>query len=259
MKTVRALALTACVMAAAPAQGSATLTNYTDLWWTPAEAGNGYNIAQQSDTMFVTFYVFGTNSQATWYTALLVDQGPQVDGATLFAGNVFQSSGPPLGSPYDIAAVRTTAVGTASFRSTAPETGTLAYSTGSVSVVKSIQRFFLKADTFVGTYLGGTSDITSNCTNPANNNIRTEESGTFTVVAGGNQLEIRGPRCSYIGFVSQLGQVARMDTNYSCTDGARGFATFFDLRVEPGGITGRYTGVGSSCNFAGNLGFARKK
>lgn len=258
-RVLRAIALAVCIGAAAPVHATATLTNYSDLWWVPAEPGNGYAIAQQADRMFITVYVFGSNSQPTWYSALLVDQGPQTDGSTRFAGNVFHSSGSPLGTAFDPAAVLTTAVGTASFRSTTAERGTLSYNVGALSLTKQIERFLLKADDFAGSYLGGTSDITSNCTNPANNGIRTEEAGTFTVVQVTNLMEIRGPRCSYVGTAAQLGQVLRFDSTYRCTDGASGVATFFDLRVEPGGISGRYTGVGSSCNFAGNLGFARKK
>ena len=41
----------------------------------PSRAG-ALNVTQQADVMFLTFYVFGSNGQPTWYTALLLDQGP---------------------------------------------------------------------------------------------------------------------------------------------------------------------------------------
>ena len=54
-------------------------------------------------------------------------------------------------------------------------------------------------------------------------------------------------------------EVGRVEGTYACGNGASGEITFFDLRVEPGGISGRYTGRGSGCDFNGNLGLARRK
>ncbi len=72
-------------------------------------------------------------------------------------------------------------------------------------------------------------------------------------------MEIRSPACTYTGSHQQLGQVSRFDGGYTCTNGANGTVSFFDLRIEPGGVTGRYTGRGSACDFVGNIGLARRK
>ncbi len=61
-------------IAAAIAVAIATLrpaaaTDFTDLWWDPAESGWGLNVAQQADTMYVTLYVYGTTNRAAWYAA----------------------------------------------------------------------------------------------------------------------------------------------------------------------------------------------
>lgn len=256
---LRALALTICLSATAPAAASPTLTNFSDMWWTPAESGWGVNVTQQADLMFLTFYVYGTNGQPVWYTALVVDQGPQADGATLFAGNLFQSSGPYFGGPYNASFVNTTLAGSASFRGTSTTAATLTYVVGNVTVVKQVERFLLRADNLAGNYLGGTSDITSNCTLASNNGFRSEESGVFTVAHIGSVMEIRSPACTYSGSQQQQGQVSRFDGGYTCTNGASGTVSFFDLRVEPGGLSGRYTGRGSSCDFSGNIGLARRK
>jgi hypothetical protein len=258
-KSMRALALSLCLAATAPASASSTLTNFSDLWWTPAESGWGVNVAQQADVMFLTFYVYGPNRLPLWFTALAVDQGPQSDGSTLFAGNLFISNGSYFGGPYDPSAFVTASVGTATFKATSPTSATLTYVASGVTVTKQIERFLLRVDNLAGNYLGGTSDITSNCVPAANNGFRSEESGVFTVAHIGSLMEIRSPGCTYTGSHQQQGQVSRFDGNYTCTNGASGTVSFFDLRIEPGGLSGRYTGRGSACDFSGNVGLARRK
>lgn len=259
LRRVRAIVLSLGLAAALPAAGSATLTNFTDLWWTPAESGWGLNIAQQADTMYVTFYVYGQNGQPTWYSALLVHQGPQPDGSTLFAGSLDAYTGPYFGAPFNPVFVAGSRVGNATFRATSTTAATLSYNVGTVTVTKAIERFLLREDNLAGSYLGGTSDVTSSCIVPGNNGFVSEESGAFTVAHIGTLMETRSPGCTYTGSHAQQGQVSRFEGNYSCGNGASGSIAFFDLRVEPGGISGRYTGRGSGCDFAGNIGLARRK
>ena len=83
--------------------------------------------------------------------------------------------------------------------------------------------------------------------------------GVFTVANVGRLMESRSPTCTYTGSILQQGQVSRFDGSYTCTNGASGEIAFFDLRVEPGGITGRSIGRGSACDFSGNIGLARRK
>jgi hypothetical protein len=243
----------------APATASSTLTNLSDLWRTPAESGWGVNVAQQADVMILTFYVFGSNGQPVWYTALAVYQGLQGDGSTLFTGNLFQSTGPYFGNPFDPSQVNTSHVGSASFRGTSPTAATLTYVVGNVTVVKQIERFLLRTDSLAGSYLGGTSDITSHCALSTRNGLRSEETRIFTIAHIGSVMEIRSPACTYTGSHHQQGQVSRFEGRYACTNGGSGTISFFDLRVEPGGISGRYTGNGSDCDFAANIGLARRK
>ena len=258
-KTLRAVALSSCLIAAPFAHGSATITNFSDLWWTPSESGWGANVTQQADLMFVTFFVYGFNGQPTWYSALLIAQGQQPDGSTLFTGNLYQSTGPYFGGSFSVQPVVTTHVGSASFRGFSTNDATLTWVIGNVSVVKDVERLTLRADNYGGQYIGGTSDITSNCTLPSRNNLLTEESGVFTVTHVGSVMEIRSPTCTYTGTHTQQGQISRLDGNYTCTNGATGESTFFDLRVEPGGLSGRYFGSDTSCSFTGNIGLARRK
>lgn len=209
--------------------------------------------------MFVTFYLYGPNNQPFWYTALLNYQGVQTDGSALFNGDIFQSSGPYFGSSFNPNFVTTERAGTAELRATSPTNATLTYRIGSVVVVKQIERFTLRTDTLAGSYIGGTSDVTSNCQVPSNNNFRSEESGVFTVTQVGNSVTIRSPACTYTGNFHQDGQAGRVDGSYTCTTGALGTISFFDLRAEVSGIVGRYRGHGSNCDFDGDVGLARRK
>jgi hypothetical protein len=258
-RALRALAM--CIgIGAAPWAGASTVTtNFSDLWWNPAESGWGLNIAQQADVMFVTFYVYGPTNQPTWYTALLNYQGVQPDGSVLFNGDIHQSSGPYFAGPFNPALVTTVRAGTALFEASTPTTATLTYRIGSIVVVTPIERYTLRTDTLAGSYVGGTSDVTSNCLVPTNNGFRSEESGVFTITQLGTAVTIRSPGCTYSGNFHQDGQIGRVDASYTCTTGALGTVTFFDLRAEVGGVVGRYRGHGSNCDFDGDIGIARRK
>ena len=65
-------ALVCAGMALGPAAGATQFsTNFSDLWWVPSESGWGANISQQSDTMFVTIFVYGPSGQPIWFVATL--------------------------------------------------------------------------------------------------------------------------------------------------------------------------------------------
>ena len=261
VRALRMLAVSLALATATSAGASSTITtDFSDLWWTPDESGWGLNIAQQGDVMFVTFFVYGPNNQPIWYTAFLNFQGVQNDGSLVFNGDITQSSGPYFAGPFNPNLVVRTRAGTAVFQSTTPTTATLAYRIGqSPLVVKPIERLTLRTDTLAGSYIGGTSDVTSNCQVPSNNGFRSEEDGVFTVTQVGNAFNMVSPGCHYTGNVHQDGQATRVDGNYTCTNGAAGTITFFDLRTQLGGIVGRYSGHGSNCDFDGDVGLARRK
>jgi hypothetical protein len=262
LRALRTSVLAVSLALSAGAHASATLTNFSDLWWTPAESGWGLNVAQQGELMYLTFYVFGRNTQPTWYTALLAHQGTQPGGGELFAGPVFRSTGPSISGTFDPSLVRTQSIGQAQFRAASPTQATVSYQIddgGPIASTHAIERFLLREDNLGGSYLGGTSDITSNCQPATNNGFVSEESGPFTIVHAGTLVQIRGPRCTYDGTRAQSGQVSSVEGTYRCSDGAHGQVRFFDLRVEPGGISGRYVGNGSFCDFTGSIGLARRK
>jgi hypothetical protein len=258
LRWTRIAALCAAAGLAPAASATAFSTNYSDLWWNPTESGWGANITQQADVMFVTFFVYGPSGQPVWYVATLEYAGAATDGTLTWTGDLYQTSGPWFGTFWNPLLYAQRKVGTATFQSAFVAQATLSYSVDGVPVVKSVERQTLRNNDFGGTYYGGTVDVTNNCTNPANDNLLTEDSGQITITQNGTLIQIRAPSCTFTGTYTQQGQIGRADTNYVCTNSATGTATFFDLRVETSGVVGRYTGVDFSCRFDGNIGGYRR-
>lgn len=260
-----AIRRTACALLAAAsiAVSGATFatsfsTNYSDLWWNPAESGWGANVTQQADTLFVTIFVYGQNASPTWYSATLLFAGEGINGVKSFTGDLYETKGPWFGGAFNPSQVAYRKVGTMTFASNGVTNAVLQYSVDGTIVTKNIARQTLIDNNLAGTYLGATQDLTSGCSNSANNGTRTSDVGTITITHVGTNVTIQAPTCTYTGTYGQDGQAGTVAGTYTCTTGASGSITFFDLRTEVSGIIGRYTGHDSSCSFDGNIGALRK-
>jgi len=251
--------LAACALATAGAASATSFsTNYSDLWWNPAESGWGTNVTQQADTMFVTVFVYGQNATPTWYVATLQFAGDGINGQISFTGDVYETRGPWFGGAFNPSQVTTRNVGTMTFASNSVNNAVLQYSVDGTIVTKNIQRQTLVDNNLAGTYLGALSDLSSSCGNPADNGTRRSELGTLTITHTGSNVILQGPTCAYTGTYGQAGQVGVIAATYTCSDGRSGSASFYDLRVEVSGILGRYTATDSACTYSGNLGALRK-
>ncbi len=143
---------------------AAAATDYTDIWWNPAQGGWGVNLVQSDQFMFATFFIYGQAKQPTWVTANLVKEA---SGA--FTGPVYLTSGSYYGAPWNPADVTAASVGTATFTPTGPADGTMVYSINGVTVTKTITRQTLTAISLAGKYYGGLVVTQSECTDPAGN------------------------------------------------------------------------------------------
>ena len=254
------LLIAACTLAAAGGSAATAFsTDYSDLWWNPAESGWGANVTQQADTMFVTIFVYGQNATPVWYVATLQFAGEGINGQKSFTGDVYATTGPWFGGAFNPSQVTARDVGTMTFASNSVNSAVLQYSVDGTIVTKNIQRQTLVDNNLAGTYLGALSDLASGCTNSADDGTRRSELGTITITHSGTNVTLQGPTCAYTGTYAQAGQVGVMSATYTCTDGRSGNATFYDLRVEISGILGRYSATDSThCTLAGNLGALRK-
>lgn len=255
-----ALLVAACGLAAADiATATAFSTNYSDLWWNPAESGWGANVTQQADTMFVTVFVYGQNASPVWYVATLQFSGEGLNGQKSFTGDVYATTGPWFGGAFNPSQVNARNVGTMTFASNAVNSAVLQYSVDGTIVTKNVQRQTLVDNNLSGTYLGSLSDLSSGCTHVADNGTRRSELGTITITHNGTSVTLQGPTCAYTGTYGQAGQAGVMSATYTCSDGRSGNASFYDLRVEVTGILGSYTATDStSCTLVGRLGALRK-
>lgn len=120
--------------------GRAARTNYTDLWWVPAESGWGVNVTHQDDTLFATLFTYeagsGTSNRGVW---LVMSAGPrQGDGS--YSGDLYRTTGPAFNAnPFTpIGAANVTRVGTMRFAFSDGEQGTLTYDVNGASVTKQI-------------------------------------------------------------------------------------------------------------------------
>jgi hypothetical protein len=96
-------------------------TDYTDIWFLPAESGWGVNVVQSDDFLFVTFFIYGPDNKPTWYTAQL-----KLDASGNYNGNLYATLGTFYASPWKPTDQITTVVGTA-FQPTSPYTAKFVY------------------------------------------------------------------------------------------------------------------------------------
>ena len=143
--------LLACSLAASPARA---LVDYTDTWWAAggAEPGWGVNFTQQNRFLYGTFYVYGPDGKAVWYTA----QMNRVEETEIYTGPVYRISGTWFGAPvwagYDI-----NQVGTASFAASAAHRGVLTWNVEGTAMTKTIERLEAVPVPVEGVYIGGVS------------------------------------------------------------------------------------------------------
>ncbi|MFO1415699.1 MAG: hypothetical protein U1F10_17750 [Burkholderiales bacterium] len=253
-----AAAVTALMLAVAPPALATTSVDYGDQWAAPGETGWGLNLAQQADVLFATLFVYGAGEQAVWYSATLTYQAT-IAGAARYAGTLYQTSGSPLGKPYDPALLRYREVGLMTIDFGDDAHGALTYTVdGAGAINQPIARLTFAPQGVAGTYIGASSDITFGCANPALDNRLTTDAGPFTITQTGSSIVIQAPTCRYTGTYTQQGQVGRAVGEYTCTNGAYGFITFTALRAQKAGMTGNYTGSDPYCEFRGNIGGMRE-
>jgi hypothetical protein len=129
----------------ATATGSlAAATNYQDLWWaSPAasESGWGINLTHQGDTLFASWFTYDLDHTPMWLVVTAPKSAPGV-----YTGTLYRTTGPPFNAtPFNPAAVVSTAVGTATFTFTDGNTASFAYTVNGVAQTKAITREILQS------------------------------------------------------------------------------------------------------------------
>jgi len=257
MRNIRTLLLAAVVATATAAHATTPVTNYSDLWAAPDEPGWGLNVSQQANTLFATLFTYDKGEQAVWYSVTLTYQSTGANGAVSYAGDLYETTGPALGQPYDPRLVRYRQVGRMTMDFGDAAHALLAYTVDGVRVVKQVGRLTFAAQSLVGDYVGATSDVTYGCEDPSRNGLITNDPGPFTIRQQGGELVLQFPTCRFNGTYTQQGQIGQVDSTYECTHLGVGEARFTSMRADQGGITGVYEGRDPFCRFRGNVGGMR--
>jgi hypothetical protein len=236
----------------------AVATDYTDIWWNPAESGWGVNLAQNGSFIFATFFIYGPNNTPTWYTGHL-----QQDATGSFTGLLYATTGPWFGAvPFDPNQVGVSQVGTATFQPNAADTGMLTYNVGAVQVVKNVQRQTLVPITLACSYVGGITVAESSCSNPVNNDQESFPANLLIAQTGANiqvTIDFFGVgSCSFAGLATQAGQLMAFPAAYSCSNGGKATANVYELRATSLGIEGRWRANAGGCLEDGQFGGVRQ-
>ncbi len=239
------------LFAALPARA----TDYTDIWFLPAESGWGVNVVQSDSFMFVTFFVYGPDKKPIWYTANLTQ-----DASKNYNGQLYATTGSYYGSAWVTGDLTQTAVGTASFQPTSPYTANLIYTITtpqalSATVTKAIQRQSLTQITVGGTYVGAQSGAYTggNCNLPGSYSdfyslaVTQSTSRVVSLIFSYNS----GLTCTLSGTLTQFGKLYTIPAaTYVCTNPSLNTtASIGELAATNLGIEGRFTApnVGGGC------------
>ncbi len=109
----------------------AAATNYQDMWWaSPAgtESGWGINIAHQGDTIYATWFTFGSDGKPVW----MVFGAPKV-AANTYSGSLVTGTGTPLGTTWNPALLSAKTVGSGTLTFTDGNHATFSYTVTGVA------------------------------------------------------------------------------------------------------------------------------
>ncbi len=241
--------------------------DYGDIWWNPSEDGWGLQIADQGDVLFLTFYVYGTDGKATWFTALANYASTNAAGARIYTGGLYVNTGAYFGGPWPPGIHAARLAGSATFQADTSTTATLTYTVDGVPVTKSIERFTYTLNNLSGTgYIGSFIELDTGCTNPALNGP-VAASGTFNITHNppAPQVTIVATlnagtglfTCTFQGSYSQAGRYGLISAGtYACSTGNSGTFTAHDIELTSQGILGRYDSVSATvgCHAIGGFG-----
>lgn len=241
------------------AAAAAPTTDFSDLWFIPAESGWGANVIQQDDILFVTLFVYAANGQPTWYVASAVVR----NGTTsTFSGPLYRTTGPYFGAgSWPANSVQVTQVGTLTFSSTQGNAATLTYTVDGVPVAKSIVRQTWDRENVAGTYLGATAGTWSGC--GGGRDGYQESVSTFLVSQDGPAIQMRedsgGVTCNYAGAYSQAGRMGAIQGGGLCGDGVNQTFAATEVQMTPISLAMRLNvAQPNGCRFTGRLSAVRR-
>ena len=241
-----------CLAFAMSAQASTNTSEISDTWVTPGEGGWGVNIVLQNNVAFVSFFVYDTNRNPTWFIAVL-NYAP----GYVWSGTLYADRGPYFGGPFDPATVVERTAGTASFTVHNLNQATLTYTMDGVTVTKSMERLTFTIEDYTGSYAGGYSIRLSGCSPSSLNGIN-ELAGLLSVTQTGTAFRLaataNATSCTFNGTYSQFGKLGDVVGTYTCADGTAGSFQLIEMTPTISGFTARASGNNQFCQWTGYMG-----
>ena len=205
----------------------ATIANYQDWWWNERESGQGLNIGQQNDILFVSWFTYDENGNGMWLTMAATLVG------NVATGNWIRTTGPALGTAFDPDRVARTSVGTGTLTFSGLHAASLAWTVNNKVGTLALTRLSWASTlpTPLGEHQGRMRLDIQVCPGGARLNIPM----TSTYTLAGNAITIvddhkaTGTRvCTMTGTLIPSGSYFRVDGTYSCVANA---------------VSGRWTGT----------------
>ncbi len=188
MKKLAAALVCSLVLVTLPMHSAKAVSgssDYSGLWWNPAESGWGMNVIQQEQILFITLFVYGPEAP-TWFVGANVPfVSANAAGDRTYTGALYRTSGTPfLQAPFNPAATTATAVGNITFVALADGTATVQYSVNANNVNKALVRQTWAKPSFTlntaTPYAGASAETGTGCADPANNG---RANGTISQIA----------------------------------------------------------------------------
>ena len=252
-----AVAVLAAAVLATGAARAASTTDYQDQWWVATESGWGAAVTQQWDTLFVCFFVYGPDNKPTWFVAVATPQAGAAPGHDLFAGDLWVTTGPYYGGPWNAGSVERVA-GTFSFDASGVDAAVIDYVVDGVAVQKHVTRQTWKTVNIAGSYRGAMITEQKSCANPEDNLVDTgapdwtivhRADDTVTATIDGGDVV-----CVLDGSYRQHGHLGQIDGLAGPCNGngwtAQIAVTAHEVTHNSFGMTFRATGTGFGCELA---------
>jgi hypothetical protein len=217
---------------------------YSDLWLKADEPGWGVNVVQQSETAFVTLFVYGPDGRPTWYVAseAHIAAYSEPGGWPLFRGTLYRAEGAWLGGPWR--AGRVIPAGELQLEVLAKDRMRVHYDADGVSGVKEVQRFSFSQPVEAANYVAQFNLRQARSGQPfgqlylqADTLVHFDSATAQGFMRVDDQL---GRRCEYRGPYQQAGKLIRFSGTFTCNSGDALAGTFAidDLEVTANGFTG---------------------
>ena len=243
MRMVRSLA---AVLAMACVAAGAHAGTYSDLWLKADEPGWGVNVVQQSETAFVTLFVYGADGKPTWYVAsdARVIAYSQPGSYPLFVGTLYRTQGSWIGGPWQAGDAKVIPAGEVQLEVLAKDRMRVHYTVDGATGRKEVQRFSFSQPLELANYVGQFYLRQARAGQPYGYlYLQADTLVHFDSESGQGFMRVDdqiGRRCEYRGPYRQAGKLIGFNGAFTCSSGDALAGTFSidDLEVTANGVTG---------------------